>query len=310
MEFIVATLRGAHVTALVSLLGTLVFLLVVARPPTEEASENARGMTPLLLRLARSSAILALIIGIAWLVGEAAVIAGADSVRMTLRTLPVVALRTQFGQWLLLRLGLILVLLLVLTPRHANIIIATFLAAASLAIQPILGHAGAIGGSVGATVIVSEIVHLLAAGAWLGGLLPLFITIRSLPHGAAATACRNFTPVGLCAVLLLGGTAVVQVAEFMGGLPGLFGTAYGQIALAKLALFIVLLTLAALNRLALTERLAETTTKRARRQMQYPSPWRQCSVRLLSFWLHSSPHIRQLRMSNQFGPLHGDQALQ
>ena len=131
-----------------------------------------------------------------------------------------------------------------------------------------LGHAGAIGGSVGATLIISEIIHLLAAGAWLGGLLPLFITIGSLPHGAAATACRNFTPVGLSAVLLLGGTAVVQVAEFMGGLPGLFGTAYGQIALAKLALFIVLLTLAALNRLALTERLAETTCNAARRLMR------------------------------------------
>src|SRR6185437_5510246 len=43
---------------------------------------------------------------------------------------------------------------------------------------------------------------------------------------------------------------------------------YGQIALAKLALFIVLLTLAALNRLALTERLAETRTGGARRLMQ------------------------------------------
>ena len=54
----------------------------------------------------------------------------------------------------------------------------------------------------------------------------------------------------------------------MGGLPGLFGTGYGQIALVKLALFIVLLTLAALNRLALTERLAESKTGAARRLMR------------------------------------------
>ena len=268
MEFIVATLRGAHVTALASILGALMFILTVAPPAMREAREEVRCLSARLLRVARVSAVLALVSGILWLGLEAAVIAGADSVRMTLRALPVVALRTQFGQWLLLRLGLVLVLLLVLRPRHANIVIATLLAAAGLAVQPVLGHAGAIGGSAGTTLIVSEIIHLLAAGAWLGGLLPLFITIGVLPHGAAATACRYFTPIGLTAVLLLGGTAVVQVAEFIGGLSGLFGTGYGQIALAKLALFIVLLTLAALNRLALTERLAETKTGGARRQMR------------------------------------------
>ena len=147
-------------------------------------------MTQRLLRVARFSAILALIIGIAWLVTEAAVIAGADGVRMALRALPVVALRTQFGQWLLLRLGLILVLLLVLTPRDATIVIATLLAAAGLAVQPVLGHAGAIGGSAGTTLIISEIIHLLAAGAWLGGLLPLFITIG----GPTSRRCGDRVP--------------------------------------------------------------------------------------------------------------------
>ena len=118
------------------------------------------------------------------------------------------------------------------------------------------------------TLIISEVLHLLAAGAWLGSLLPLFITIGILPHNAAATACRSFTPVGLSAVLMLGGTATVQVAEFMGGLPGLFGTGYGHIALAKLGLFVVLLALAAINRLALTDRLAGTAPDAARRHMR------------------------------------------
>ena len=121
---------------------------------------------------------------------------------------------------------------------------------------------------IGTTLIVSEILHLLAAGAWLGSLLPLFITIGTLPHNAAATACRSFTPVGLSAVLVLGGTATVQVTEFMGGLPGLFGTGYGHVALVKLGLFVVLLTLAAINRLALTDRLAGTAPDAARRHMR------------------------------------------
>ena len=138
----------------------------------------------------------------------------------------------------------------------------------ALAVQPMLGHAGALGGSAGTTLITSEAMHLLAAGAWLGGLLPLFIAIGMLPHDAAATACRHFTPVGLSSVLVLAGTAVVQVAELMGGVPGLFGTFYGQVALVKLALFVVLLALAAVNRLALTERLAGPAPDVARRAMR------------------------------------------
>ncbi len=99
-------------------------------------------------------------------------------------------------------------------------------------------------------------MHLLAAGAWLGGLLPLFIAVGMLPREDAAVACRSFTPIGLAAVLLLAGTAVVQVTALMGGLPGLLGTEYGHVALIKLALFLVLLVLAGLNRFVFTEHLA------------------------------------------------------
>jgi putative copper export protein/mono/diheme cytochrome c family protein len=180
----------------------------------------------------------------------------------------VVALQTQFGQWLLGR-GVLLVVVLPLLGRwRTGTAIAAVVAATALAVQPMLGHAGALGGSLGTTLIVSEVLHLLAAGAWLGSLLPLFITIGTLPHNAAATACRSFTPVGLSAVLVLGGTATVQVAEFMGGVPGLFGTGYGRVALVKLGLFVVLLALAALNRLALTDRLTGTTPDAARRRMR------------------------------------------
>jgi mono/diheme cytochrome c family protein len=56
--------------------------------------------------------------------------------------------------------------------------------------------------------------------------------------------------------------------EFIGGLAGLFGTGYGRIALVKLGLFIVLLTLAALNRLTLTDRLAASSSEAARRHMR------------------------------------------
>jgi putative copper export protein/mono/diheme cytochrome c family protein len=267
LEIVVALLRGTHVTALVSLFGTLVFLTGVVPSAIVDGGSEELHLRRRLLRLARISAACALIIGIAWLVLESAVIAGVGGVWMTLHAVPVVASRTQFGQWLLLRGILLLVVLAFLRPWRAGIAAAAVVAALALAVQPMLGHAGALGGSVGTTLIISEILHLLAAGAWLGGLLPLLITIGTLPHNAAARACRDFTPVGLSAVLLLAGTATVQVAQFMGGVPGLVGTGYGRIALVKLVLFIALLGLAALNRLALTDRLAGTASDAARRHM-------------------------------------------
>ena len=165
LENFVALLRGAHVAALVSLFGTLLFLMVVAPPAMAEAVTAAARLRLVLLRLARISAACALIVGLAWLTLESAVIAGADSASMTLRVLPVVALQTQFGQWLTVRLGLLLVVFSLLCAAPLATVAATVLAAATLAIQPMLGHAGAIGGGVGIELIISETLHLLAAGA-------------------------------------------------------------------------------------------------------------------------------------------------
>jgi putative copper export protein/mono/diheme cytochrome c family protein len=273
-EIIVASLRGAHVAALVSLFGTLVFITFVAPAAMVEAAVEARRLRRLLLRLALYSALLALVIAVGWMTVETVIIAGADDIATTLQALPVVAWQTQFGQWLLLRCVLLLLLVPVLSLpmlRAGRVVraIAVILAGVALGIQPLLGHAGAVGGNVGMMLIASEIMHLLAAGAWLGGLLPLFMTISILPHNAAATACRSFTPMGLSATVILAGTAVLQVTELMGGMPGLFGTGYGHVALVKLGLFFVLLTLAALNRLALTNRLGGPTPDAARRHMRW-----------------------------------------
>ena len=68
--------------------------------------------------------------------------------------------------------------------------------------------------------------------------------------------CERFTPIGLACVLVLAGTGSAQGLELIGGLPALFGTTYGQIAVLKITLFLLALMLAAFNRLWLTDRLA------------------------------------------------------
>jgi putative copper export protein/mono/diheme cytochrome c family protein len=262
LEIIVASLRGLHLIALVSNFGTLI---AIAMTPT---AREAAYLHHALRRIVRRGAASALIVGIAWLTAETAAIAGTDTIGSTLAAVPVVAFQTQYGQWFSSRCALLLILLLTPLTRRIGLAIALILAGTALAVQPMVGHAGAIGGAAGAELVASETLHLLAAGAWLGGLLPLFMAVTILPHQAAAAACRNFTPVGLSSVLILAGTAIVQVTELMGGLSGLFGTTYGHIALIKVAIFLVLLTLAALNRLVLTEHLAHETASVTQRHMR------------------------------------------
>jgi putative copper export protein/mono/diheme cytochrome c family protein len=246
---ILALLRGTHVMALASVFGTLVSLALVM-PTATPAPTRQR-----LVHLARWSTTLALLIGVCWLVLQSVEIADATSLGEALHALLLVMRDTQFGHLVLVRFALLLAALPLLNGQGARLAWAMLLTGAALAMQGAMGHAGATGGTVGAMLLVSEALHLLAAGAWLGGLLPLFLLVGALPPRAASTAAHAFSPIGLSAVLLIAGTALVQAWQLIGSLPGLFGTAYGHIALLKLGVFFLLLALACINRFFFTDRL-------------------------------------------------------
>ena len=77
---------------------------------------------------------------------------------------------------------------------------------------------------IGVGIVVSEFLHLLAAGLWLGALLPLWISLACCPRRPAAPVCERFSPIGLACVLVLAGTGFAQALELIGSLPALFGT--------------------------------------------------------------------------------------
>jgi putative copper export protein len=97
-------------------------------------------------------------------------------------------------------------------------------------------------------LLVSDGVHLLCAGAWLGGLPPLLLIVRAAPPEAGAVAARDFSPLGKLCLYGLVGSAACQGWELLGGFAGLFGTAYGWMALVKAMLFAVLFGFAWINR--------------------------------------------------------------
>ncbi|WP_130929012.1 copper homeostasis membrane protein CopD [Pseudomonas sp. Sample_20] len=100
---------------------------------------------------------------------------------------------------------------------------------------------------------LSDILHLLAAGAWLGALLALVVMVSGRIGDTRlrllADAVKRFEWVGALIVLTVSVTGVMNYLFIVGPrLDGvLFGT-YGQLLAIKVLAFAVMLVLAALNR--------------------------------------------------------------
>jgi len=250
--WIMAAVRGAHLAAMLSLLGTAGCLVwMLPRPVPDSLGRRLR-------RWLWASGLVALVAGGAWLVLQSAAIAGAGTLADLLVALPVVVLHTRFGHVMAARLGLLAAAaLLAGLPNRGAVWGTLVLGAAAVCLQGLIGHAGATGGAIGDGLVLSESLHLLAAGLWLGALPALWFGLCLLPDRQAAILCEGFSPIGLGCVVVLAGSGLAQAIELIGGLPALFGTTYGHFALLKIGLFLVALVLAAVNRIWLTDRLGD-----------------------------------------------------
>jgi putative copper export protein/mono/diheme cytochrome c family protein len=264
---VMAITRGLHLAATLSLLGTVGFIAWML-PAASMVSEPLRRQ---LTRLWWVSGLIAILAGAAWFTLQAATIADADNLSDLLDALPLVALHTRFGNVVLVRVGLLAVATLIpLAARRdarVPVYLTLLLVLIAVSFQGRIGHAGATAGVIGDGLVLSESLHLFAAGTWLGALFPLWLSLRALTPAQAVAVCERFTPIGLACVLVIAGTGFAQGLELIGSLPALFGTTYGQIAVLKITSFLLALALAALNRLWLTDRLAAGIAD-ARRHLQ------------------------------------------
>jgi copper resistance protein D len=118
--------------------------------------------------------------------------------------------------------------------------------------------------------LVADVLHLLAAGVWVGGLLPLALLLARLDRvadrGSLATCAqvlRRFSNLGVLAVAALFASGLVNAWFLTDHMRGLIGTAYGQLVQIKIGLFLFMLGLAADNRLRLLPRIARTETRQS-----------------------------------------------
>jgi copper resistance protein D len=122
------------------------------------------------------------------------------------------------------------------------------------------GHGIGGAGLPGSVHVAADIVHLIAAAAWVGGLLPLAFMLAAANRASSLAVARavslRFSAYGIVAVGALLFTGAINTWYLAGSIRALTETDYGHLLLIKIALFLVMLGLAAVNRLLLTPALA------------------------------------------------------
>lgn len=137
------------------------------------------------------------------------------------------------------------------------------LASTSLAIATLVwtGHAGSTEGWIGTIHRSSDIVHMLAAAVWLGGIAAfgriLFRPVPALSGAQIAVTHRaldQFSRVGALAVGLIVVTGIINCLAVVGfpHFSQLPLSAYGRLLIIKLLLFGAMLAIAGINRWRLT----------------------------------------------------------
>ncbi|MEK7402972.1 MAG: CopD family protein [Gemmatimonadota bacterium] len=124
------------------------------------------------------------------------------------------------------------------------------------------GHAAA----AGALAVTGDVVHVLAAGGWIGSLFVLFAAAlpaaRSAPEGdrerSVATFVHAFSPVALVSVALLGGSGLLSAWLAFTGLSDLWLTPYGRTLAIKLIVLSAVIATGWYNWKRVTPRLAST----------------------------------------------------
>ena len=167
---------------------------------------------------------------------------------------------TSFGQaWaarLVLALGLAWIAALTLSGRLTEraAAIGGVVAVAGLAVTfPLSGHAR-VEGLFG---IMSDATHAAAAGAWVGGLAILglsLVTTRDR-RSVYAGSVPSFSAVALTAVALLLATGIINAFVELPELAALWESTYGRLVLAKSALLVVLVAAGAFQRRLVLPRL-------------------------------------------------------
>jgi putative copper resistance protein D len=262
LGFVVA--RLLHYAAVTTFAGASFFpLYAYARAEPKELYRWRQGVL-------LAAAIAALLSGVLWFVFSVANMGGTLADVADREVLWTVLNETTFGRVWTARLVLSIIVIVLLWKHVASKFssrrkLMPVLAAGLLVSLAGVGHSQIEEGIAGIIHLVSGAAHLLAAGAWLGGLVPLgyILLLHGRESGPAQRSDLNeillrFSGMGYVAVATLIGSGLVNSWFLIGNLSALFATPYGQLLVVKLLLFAGMLALAVSNRFWIAPSLNKT----------------------------------------------------
>jgi putative copper resistance protein D len=147
-------------------------------------------------------------------------------------------------------------------PSETAVVVGLVLAIANFVSCAWLSHAGSDAGPYASLHLAAHALHMLGVSLWLGGLVPLAMLVsRALNSGhggvvMAAHAASVFGNIALLAVGIIVISGVATTALIVRDVPDLTAGTYVALLAVKLALFCLMLVLAAVNRLKLVPRVA------------------------------------------------------
>jgi putative copper resistance protein D len=268
--------RDIHFGSSVIVAGIVFFDLLVASPALRSVDLRL-GATAAVYRVRTAAALwiclaLSIISGFAWLCLLAARIAGKPLGEVIADgTVWIVLSQTQFGfAWEIRFLFGVLLAACLLLQRATNAgahilqeVLAALLAAAYLGSLAFAGHGEEGLGFERYIHLAADFLHLIAAGLWLGGLIPLALLLVYLRRfreeawvTSACNAASRFSNLGIVAVGTLLISGPINAWFLIGGMQALIGTSYGRLLILKITLFAAMVCLAGINREYLLPRLS------------------------------------------------------
>jgi putative copper resistance protein D len=251
--------RAVHIAASILVAGAFTFDLIALGLTDRSVSNDLDDVDQRLIHLALWSLITALLSALFWFWLEVASMSELSLKNALSATAwGTVLFETQFGRVWQFRLGLIAAAFVLVASALAQVKARRMLLGVLWLVSVVLlvslariSHASA------ATErpfgVLGDVLHLCAAGLWIGGLVPLTIFLARVRGSFSlgekvVRVVRRFSTLSLWCVTVLIVSGISNSWLLVGSVHALFTTPYGRLLLVKLTLFGMLLGFGARNR--------------------------------------------------------------
>ena len=251
--------RAVHIAVSILLAGIFTFDLVTLGLTGLSENNDLHEIERRLFRLTVWSLIAALLSALLWFWLEVASISGLPLKNtFSASAWGTVLLETRFGRVWQLRFGLIAIAFVLVASalaqvkaRRALIAVLWLISILLLVSLACISHAAA--ATMQPLGALGDMIHLCAAGLWIGGLVPLAIFLACVRASFSLSemvpyVLPRFSTLSLFCVSVLVVSGISNSWLLVGSISALFATPYGQLLLFKLALFAILVAFGARNR--------------------------------------------------------------